>query len=299
MTTETKSIRLGVDIGGTNIKFAVVEGKTLVYTETIKTADTCLGIVGDVAAKYNELKSKYNIESVGVGTPGSFKDGLVIADNLPFKYFPLEESLKKLIDLPLKVDNDANCAALGEIECGSASGCDNIVVVTIGTGIGGGIVLNRQVCRGKAGFGEIGHMVIQADGGLPCKCGSSGCWEQYASATALVRESERAAKENPDSILGEIFERSGGALNGILVFEAIERGCPVANAVLDKYTDYLVVGLHNVDKIFFPDAILLVGGITSHGDLLMNSIRKKLHPGVNVEVSILQSKAGMLGAALL
>jgi len=292
-------IRLGVDIGGTNIKFAVLEGKELLHTDIIKTAEKSDDIIDDIVKKYNEFNRKWNISTVGVGTPGSIINGLVSAANLSFKKFPLKQRLEERISLPVTVENDANCAALGELEFGAATDCDNLVLVTIGTGIGGGVAINRQVCCGKGKFGEIGHMIIQAEGGLPCKCGLSGCWEQYVSATALIREAEKAALENKESLIYKLYRENANSLNGEKVFEAIEQKCPVAMRVYDKYIYYMVMGLESVNKIFYPDAIILTGGITKQGDKLLKSIKANLKSDMRIEISNLQAIAGVLGAAML
>jgi len=290
---------LGVDIGGTNIKFAVVDDGKVVYKSIIKTADTCEKIVDDIVKKFERLRKNYHIKTVGIGTPGVIKNGKVTAINLPFDETPLAKLVKNRIDLPVNLDNDANCAALGEVTFGSAVDCDNIVLVTLGTGIGGGIVMNKRICRGNNSMGEIGHIVVQADGGIPCPCGLSGCWEQYASATALIREATKAATENQNSILYQLYSNNFYELNGELIFEAIDKGCPVAKQVFDKYINYLAVGIQSIVNVFGPDAIILAGGITQQGDKLVKPLKKKLPDGVRIEISNLQSDAGALGAAVL
>lgn len=290
---------LGVDIGGTNIKFAVVDDGDVVYKSIIKTADTCEKIVDDIVKKFERLKKNYHIKTVGIGTPGIIKNGKVTAINLPFDETPLAKLIKKRIDLPVNVDNDANCAALGEVTFGSAIDCDNIVLVTLGTGVGGGIVMDRRICRGKNSMGEIGHIVVQTDGGLPCPCGLSGCWEQYASATALIREATAAAKSNPDSILSKLYEGNFEEMTGELIFEALDSDCPVAKEVFDKYIKYLAVGIRSIVNVFGPDAIVLAGGITKQGDKLITPLKQLLPDDVRIEISNLQSDAGALGAAVL
>lgn len=292
-------VQLGIDIGGTNIKFGVLEDEKLVYTDIVKTSKEADCIIEDIVKKYKEIKKKYNISKIGIGTPGSIVDGLVSASNLPFSKYPLQNELFEKVGLPIKIDNDANCAALGEIKFGSASDCDNVVLITIGTGIGGGIIMNRTVVRGKGRFGEIGHMIIQADNGLPCKCGLFGCWEQYVSVTALVREAEKAALENQDSILYSIYTDNKNSLDGEKIFEALNKNCYTAMLVYDKYISYMALGLQSINKIFCPDAIILAGGITMQGERLLKSIKSKLISDIRIEISELQSKAGVMGAAIL
>ena len=290
--------KLGVDIGGTDIKFAVVEGVHKKYQNTIPTAKTTQKIIDDIVSEALKLKKEYKIKAIGIGTPGFIKNGLVTAVNLAFKDTPLDFEISQKTGLTVAVDNDANCAALGEINYGGTADCDNIVLVTLGTGVGGGVIMNRQIIHGKNNMGEIGHIIIDMKDGRHCPCGQDGCWEQYASITALIRDSVEAACENPDSILNEIYKREG-KLNGKLVFEAIDKNCPVALDVFDKYLDYLAVGIKSLVNIFGPDAIVLAGGITKEGDKLLNPLKKKLPDGVRVEVSTLQNDAGSLGAAML
>lgn len=290
---------LGVDIGGTNIKFAVVDDGDVVYKSIIKTADTCEKIVDDIVKKFERLKKNYHIKTVGIGTPGIIKNGKVTAINLPFDETPLAKLIKKRIDLPVNVDNDANCAALGEVTFGSAVDCDNIVLVTLGTGVGGGIVMDKRICRGKNSMGEIGHIVVQTEGGLPCPCGLSGCWEQYASATALIREATNAAKSNPDSVLAKLYEGNFEEMTGELIFDALDSGCPVAKEVFDQYIKYLAVGIRSIVNVFGPDAIVLAGGITKQGEKLINPLKQLLPADIRIEISNLQSDAGALGAAVL
>ena len=291
--------RLGVDIGGTNIKFAVINGGKKQYTSSIKTASASEDILKDITDECIRIKELFPIKTVGVGTPGIIKDGLVSAVNLPFLEFPLEEELSKRLNITVTVDNDANCAALGEVQFGAADDCDNIILVTLGTGVGGGIIMNRQICHGNNSLGEVGHIIIQAVDGLECPCGLKGCWERYASVTALIKQTKEAALNNKDSILYSIYEKNDGNVNGEHIFEAMEQGCSVANGVFDKYLYYLSVGIDSLVNIFGPDAIVLAGGITRQGDKLLRPLKEKLHSNIRLEISTLQSEAGALGAAML
>ena len=291
--------RLGVDIGGTYIKFIVVDNSNIKYKNTIPTANTKEKILDDIAAECAAINQKYTVKTVGVGTPGLIKDGRVSADNLPFKDLPLEKELSARIGLPVTVDNDANCAALGEIDFGTEKDKQNIVLVTLGTGVGGGIIVNRRIVRGNNSAGEIGHMIINAENGLPCPCGLHGCFEQYASISALVRQSEAMAAEKPNSLLASLMNENGGKLDGKLIFKAYYEHCPAAQAVMDTYLHYLAVGIDSLANIFGPDAIVLAGGITKEGEGLLAPLRAKLHTKSPVTHSSLQSDAGALGAAML
>ena len=291
--------KFGVDIGGTDIKFAVVDGGEVVYKNKIKTEDTTEKIIDSIAKEFNEIKQRYNIKTVGVGTPGNITGGRVTAVNLAFKDFALEEALTKQLGLPVTVDNDANCAALGEVVYGAAKHCKDMVLVALGTGVGGGVIMNRQICHTENNVGEIGHMIIQADGGRECRCGKSGCYEQYASISALCRDAEAAAKENTDSKLYEIYQQNG-KITGRTFFDALKADCPVAKAVYDKYLNYLAVGIKSIIMVFGPDAVVLAGGITNEGDLLLKPLKEKIgETNVEIIISSLQSDAGALGASLL
>lgn len=291
--------RLGVDIGGTNIKFAVVDEGIVKYKCSIPTADTCEKIISDISSQINRIVGEYNIKNVGIGTPGIIKEGLVTCANLPFDKTPLEKLISEKTGISVCVDNDANCAALGEITFGSAKDCGNIVLVTLGTGIGGGIIMDGQICRSNNNMGEIGHMIIQADNGKECPCGQSGCWERYCSMTALMESAEEYALANQDSILYNMYAENGNKLGGKLIFDALEKNCPVANEVFDKFLNYLVCGINSLYNIFGPDAIVLAGGVTVQGEKLLDPLKKKLKKDIRIEISVLQGDAGCLGAAML
>ena len=294
-------VRLGVDIGGTNVKFAVVEGNTVKYKNQIKTEKASLEkLVESISKQCLDIISEYRIKTVGIGTPGIITNGRVTATNVPFNNVDLAKEFKKYIDLPITVDNDANCAALGEAQLGAGSQYDNIVMVTLGTGIGGGIITHKHICDGKTSTGEIGHMIIDAINGIPCPCGQKGCWEQYASVTALIRQATNAALENKNSILFSIYEENSNQLNGELIFEAIDAGCPVANKVFSKYLDYLAVGIKSLIRILSPDAVVLAGAITQQNDKIVTPLKERLADyNVDILISTLQNDAGALGAAML
>lgn len=294
---------LGVDIGGTTVKFGVVNRRyRIVYTDSLKTDKTLTGrqFADNIINKINEIKKLYKIEKIGVGVAGNtdYKTGFVKAcENLPFKCAPVGEWISEGTGLPVTVDNDANCAALGEFLRGDSVNLNNIVTITLGTGIGGGIIINKKIFHGRTGrTGEIGHTTIDMNG-EQCSCGKRGCFEVYGSATALKKQTEAAVKENPDSILAE-YAKEG--ITGKTAFDAYYRGgCPVAEKVIDNYVSYLAVGIGDIHNILEPDAIILAGGITKSGDELLEPLKKKLRFTDNVRISTLQSDAGIIGAALL
>ena len=293
---------LGVDIGGTSVKFGVIDGfNNIVYKDSMPTHkdNPAEVIVENVAEKCREIIEKFPISSVGVGTPGviDFEKRTVSASNLPFKNLPLAKMLEDKLKLPVFMNNDANCAALGEAMAGEGKNVKNMVMVTLGTGIGGGIIIDKKIYTGGGEAGEIGHMCIDTDG-KKCACGSVGCWERYASATALIEMTEEAAKKNPDSILAKAVEENQFA-DGKTAFCAAEAGCPVARAVLDKYIGYLAVGIKNIVNVFSPDAIVLSGGISEAGKALSVPLAERLNSNVKIKISRLGNDAGIIGAALL
>ncbi len=293
------TVRLGIDIGGTMTKILVLENGKKVYDEASPTVkESPEKLVAFIVDKYNELSGRFNIEKIGIGVPGTVINGLVDTDNLPMKNTPMMQMLRdKGIHIPIVIDNDANCAALAESKLGKTK-YNNLVMLTLGTGVGGGVVLDGEIRRGRGGLGEIGHMVIDGINGAPCICGNRGCFEHYASATALIKRAEKAARENVGSLLHEYYQKDQ-KLNGFQIFEALKKQCPVAKQVLSEYLNLLAVGIKSVINIFDPDAVVLAGGITKDGDLFIDDLKKRVNSNVEIVVSTLQGEAGSYGAALL
>ena len=294
--------RLGIDIGGTFIKFAVLKNGEMLYKDSIPTnqeSDTKL--LGEIIEKSKEIMKDFPVERIGVGVPGRIENGTVLSGNLPFKQTPVESILKDaFLEIPVTVQNDANCAALGEVLFGAGKNYENVVMVTLGTGIGGGIVLERRIAPGNKRIGEIGYMIVMAKGGRECPCGLSGCWEQYASVTALIREATEAALLNKQDLLYKKYIDNGEKLDGKLIFEALDEGSELAKQVVSDYIDWLKVGIESLVKIFAPDSIILAGGITKQGDRLIGELEKRaITKGAKIEISLLQNDAGRLGAAML
>ena len=171
-------------------------------------------------------------------------------------------------------------------------------MITLGTGIGGGIIVDDRIYQGCGCAGEIGHMSIEMNG-IPCGCGKRGCWEKYASAQALVTSAEKAADENPESILARLKAENGGRLSGRLIAAALKDGCAEAERVIDTYATYLANGIDSLSAIFDPDMFILSGGITNMGSLLLDPVKKHLKTEIPVEISVLKNDAGIIGAAML
>lgn len=292
------NIKLGIDMGGTNTKFAVVDSGNVVFKSIISTPKTVDEIVNTISDKIIEIKKEYNIRSVGIGVPGSVSNGHISTDNLPFENFPFEKVISERTGVYVTTENDANCAALGELMYGKTKECEHIVLVTLGTGVGGAIIMNRRVCHSNKNMGELGHFVVQANNGRKCVCGLRGCWEQYCSVTALLKDAIRTAKQHKESILyTQMIENK--QLTGEVFFNALNMGCKVAQEVFKRYIKYLATGIESLENIFAPDAIVLAGGITSQGEKILKPLKAELRKNIRIEISSLQNDAGVLGAAMI
>lgn len=305
---------VGIDLGGTNIAVGLVneEGKILSslsiptnverhYTEIVKDmADVSKKVIEDAGVNMSE------VAGVGIGCPGAIDNAngvCTYAYNLNMDHAEIVKEFKKHLDLPVNLENDANAAALGEYAI-NGQGADNFVFITLGTGVGGGVVLNGKIFRGFNGIGaELGHIVIDQNGEM-CSCGRRGCWEAYASVTALIRETKKAMEKNPDSIMHEIAAEEG-KVSGMTSFVAAKRGDAAAQAVVDKYFEYIGVGITDIVNIFQPQKLFIGGSISKEGDYLLKPVRKyveehdfnKHMDKVQIEIATLFGDAGIIGAA--
>ncbi len=311
--------RIGVDLGGTNIVAGVVdEYYKIIAKGKRKTAcpRPAGEILEDIANAVNEALSQAGItidevESIGIGTPGSVNKRMGIieyANNLGFDKVPARDILSKYFDKPIYLENDANCAALGEAVAGAGGNVENFVAITLGTGVGSGIIVNGKIVNGcnDAG-GEMGHSVIVADG-EPCTCGRKGCWEAYSSATALVRQTKAAMEANKDSMMWDIVDGDLNAVNGRTAFDGMRKGDTTAKLVVDRYIKYLAAGITNAVNIFQPDVLCVGGGIGCEGENLLAPVREyvekerySIHCGKQTQLcsAVLGNDAGVIGAALL
>ena len=311
---------VGVDIGGTNLKAGLVdENGVLLATQKMKVASIADddGLAWTVASLVQELAHTVNISvsdvaSVGVGVPGTveIRSGSInYTCNLPLRNVPLRKLFHRYLSIPLYIENDANCAALAEFLVGAGRDSKRFVTITLGTGVGAGIVHNGKIYHGANGMaGEVGHLVIQR-GGLPCPCGRHGCWEQYASATALKRMTAAALAAHPDSILAQVVAENDGRVSGQSAFIAARRGDPVGQQVCDEYVDYLACGVVNVVNIFQPDTLAIGGGVSNEAEeqLLLpvqqRVARESIPCGRDRRTRIVKAelgnRAGIIGAALL
>lgn len=311
---------LGVDLGGTTIKAGLVnEQYEIVMHQSVPTgrersAEAVLKDMADLCKSILEANhlTERDIHSIGIGSPGiaSPQDGVILSSsNLNFDHVNVRAEIQKYLQTDVYVENDANCAALGEVLAGAAKGEKNVVVVTLGTGVGGGIIIDGKIYRGAfCGAGEIGHQVIRFEDGLPCGCGRKGCWEQYASATALIRQAKQVASEHINSKL--ITMAKGGNIENIdakVVFDAAQAEDQVARQVLNRYFKYIAYGVTNLINNFEPDVIVIGGGMSKQGNYLTDPItqyvQEEMYGGLNLKTQIKAAKlgndAGIIGAALL
>ena len=310
---------IGVDLGGTNIKAGVVnpEGKTVeklsIKTNAERPMEDIIADMGqialDVTAACNLNIS--DISAIGVGSPGTPDNrsgALVYATNLPFRMAPIRSVIGKMTGLPVYIDNDANCAAMAESVVGAAQGIADSVTITLGTGIGAGIIINHRIYSGfnQAGS-EFGHTVLVSDGVL-CSCGRKGCFESYGSATGLIRMTGEAAAQDSSSILNRLIKEKNGKISAKTAFEAMREGDRTATDVVDRYLEYLADGLANVVNAFMPEVLVIGGGVCNEGDALLIPLLSKMEgktffgPGVRkteVRLAKLGNGAGIVGAAMM
>lgn len=308
---------LGIDVGGTNISAGIVteEGKLIAKATTpTMNGRNSEDILDDMAALCFRICQDKDIDmedikSIGIGLPGVMdkKKGLLkYANNLNFDNVNVVKEMKSRTGLPVYIENDANCAAIGENTCGASKGEKNVIYVTLGTGVGAGIILNGKIFDGAFGNGgEAGHMVIVAEG-EECSCGRKGCWEAYASASALRREGRIAAAKYPNCEIYNLVDGNIKLVDAKTVFDAADRGDSIAEGIIDMYIKYVAVGLVNLINIFQPESIVIGGGICAQGDRVINPVKKimkeKVYGGdlkTEISVATLGNDAGIVGAAML
>ena len=309
---------IGIDLGGTNIKAGVVsEDFEIVAKATCKTnlprpAEEICADMAKVALEAVEQAGLTldDIEAVGIGTPGTANsaEGVIeYSNNLGFRDFHVTELMKTFIDKPCYVENDANAAAYGEFVAGAAKGAANAVCITLGTGVGSGIIIDGKIYSGSnfAG-GEIGHTVIDPNGPV-CTCGRKGCFEVFSSATGLIRMTKEAMDEDPTSEMHKMAEEAG-KVSARTAFNAMRAGDKAGRDTVDKYIFYLACGIANVINTFQPDILCIGGGVCNEGDPLLLPLKEQVAKEIytktsakNTEIVIakLGNDAGIIGAAFL
>lgn len=311
--------RIGIDVGGTNLKAGIVnEEFEIVYRKKVplgkfagadRFTRQLYELASDTAAEAGIGKEE--ISGVGMGFPGIVDDKageIVHITNIPLDRVPLRKLFQAYWNVPVSLGNDANCAALGEYYAGAGKDDRSLVVVTLGTGVGGGIVLGGRVVEGFNGTGgEVGHMVI-VPGGEQCNCGRRGCWERYASANALKRSAVSAMQRHPESRMWRLVNGDIAKVEGYTPFDAAREGDAVAKEVCEKYIEYVALGAANLINILEPEVLAFGGGVCAQPDLI-EPLRRRIREesfgcgtGIGmtrVEVCTLGNAAGIIGAAML
>lgn len=306
---------IGIDLGGTNIAAGIVDenGKILVKdsVSTIKERPTN-EIMDDMVKISHTLCDNIGIVlkdvvSVGIGCPGAIdsKNGIVsYSNNIPMNNYPMAEYISERLGIPVHIANDANAAAYGEY-IKSGKGSSSFLMVTLGTGVGAGVILDGRIFSGFNGVAsEAGHMTL-VHNGVQCTCGKRGCWEAYASVTALIRQTKEAAEQHPESSLNENI-KARGKVSGRTAFEEAKNGDSTAIEVVRNYCEYIADGIVSLINIFEPEYICIGGGISKEGDTLLNPIREYVSkyeynrycPKTRIETAKLFNDAGIVGAAL-
>lgn len=311
--------RAGIDLGGTNIKAGIVdENQTIIIDGSVPTKRErdSREVIRDMAELVKDLlrQKNKNIEElagIGIGCPGTVdaKEGMVLySNNIEWKQVPVRKEMQQYFSCPIAVSNDANCAALGEVKVGAAKETENAILLTLGTGVGGGIVIDGKIYEGgHAGGAELGHTSLIL-GGKPCTCGRKGCVEAYVSASALIRDAQEAMQQNHQSLLYELCGGKTERMNGKIPFDAAKAGDLSAKRIVETYLSYLGESIVNFVNIFRPDVVLLSGGICNQGEYLTAPLRKIVEEKSfggdiaylpKIRCAVLGNRAGIIGAANL
>lgn len=310
---------LGIDVGGTSIKFGLVDASHRITHKSTLTTQAELGfeamadaIAHEAVRLVEEAQLSINeLNSIGVGVPSvvnPHNQHVVFANNLNWRDVDLLGRLRKHLSVPMFIADDADCAALGEVVAGGAQGVKNALMMTFGTGVGGGFIIDGNIYAGGDGFGcEPGHTILHVDGDA-CTCGRRGCLEAYTSIPALIRQAQQAARAHPDSLLHRLCDHELERLDGRLIFEAYDQNDSVAHSVVDQYHTHIAEGLASLHNAFRPEVMILGGGISARGERLLKPVMEKMVERLfavdllgipRVVVAELGNDAGMVGAARL
>ncbi|MCR5610254.1 MAG: ROK family protein [Clostridiales bacterium] len=304
---------IGIDLGGINTAAGLVSDSGEISSKrsvpTPRTPEAVADAIAEHVKNLLEL-SDGSVKYIGVGSPGAIDPGNGVIEywaNLGFNNVPLGRMIEERTGLPVIIENDAACAALGEFRSGAGKGVSSLLAVTLGTGVGGGAVLDGKLYTGiNHASLEIGHLVIEHNG-RPCTCGRKGCFEAYCSATALIKEARKAMDLCPDSLLWKLAG-SKENVNGKVVFDAFEAEDPAAVKVVEEYISYLGCGITNLVNVFQPDVVCIGGGVSGAGETLLSPVRRILDSedyarGCKKRARLVQAElgndAGIIGAALL
>ena len=311
----TSLLTVGVDIGGTKVAAGVVtyDGRVLdhVRRETPDRTKTPDVVEDTIVGAVRELMGRHDVHAVGIGAAGfvdATRSHVLFAPHLSWRNEPLREAVSSRLRLPVVIENDANAALWAEWRFGAARGQTYVICVNLGTGIGGALLANGTLLRGRFGVaGEFGHMQV-VPGGRRCECGNRGCWEQYASGNALVREARELAAAN-SPVAFALLERAGGevsAITGPLITDAARAGDPAARELFDEIGQWLGVGIANLAAAFDPGTVVIGGGLSEAGELLLGPARdafarsltgRRFRPEAHIVPAQLGNTAGLVGAA--
>ena len=312
--------RIGVDLGGTNIVSAVVDENNKIIAKAKEKTNAprpAEEIFDDIAktiqdAIYSAGLTMNDIQSIGIGTPGSVnkeKGVIEFANNLGFDNVPAYNLLHERTGCKnIFFDNDANCAALGEAVAGVGKGAKDFIAITLGTGVGSGIVVNGKLVTGvNYAAGEMGHTVLVYDG-EPCNCGRKGCWERYSSATALIQQTKDAMAKDPFTKMWDLADGNIRNVDGRTAFDGMRAGDATATEVVKNYMGYLACGMANIINTFQPEVLCVGGGVGNEKENLLGPVRKLVEAQVysiharkqtRICAAELGNDAGIIGAALL
>jgi len=311
--------RIGIDVGGTNVKIALVDEKgKIIYSNSVPTYAkmgyeyTVNNIKQSIRDLMKETRTdEKTIEAIGFDFPGQvdYKKGIVkLAPNIPgWVNVPIAKMIEDEFGIHTRIDNDVRCATLGELNFGAGKGCENFVCITIGTGIGSGLVINGKLVRGASNAaGEIGHIKLKAKDGAICGCGDTGCLEAYASGPAIVAMAQDYIKGGKSTKFRELAGVDG-EITPYLVAKATEANDPVAKRIFEIIGEYIGIGLTSVVNLLNPEKIIVGGGVAECGELILDPIRRTIKnramviAGEAVEVvpALLGNSAGVIGASML
>ena len=309
------SLAIGVDVGGTKLAAGVVDahGRITERLERLTPSSSPPATAATISEAVNELRGRHRVDAVGVGAAGYVDEArstVLFAPHLAWRDEPLKKELERLVGCPVVVENDANASVWAELRFGAAAGHRHVVMVTIGTGIGTGIIIDGNLYRGHWGIGgEAGHYRVVPDGRL-CDCGNRGCWEQYASGNALAAEARMLARQSPAGA-ARLLELGGGTPDGIdgpQVTQAAAEGDPAATQCFQTVGTWLGQGLADLAAILDPGCFVIGGGVSAAGDLLLEPARSQLSAALTgrgfripteVKAAVLGADAGLVGAAEL
>lgn len=309
---------IGIDIGGTFVKLGIVdESGNIIKNKKYPTQANQDNeyIISKMISEIENLildsgLNKKQILGIGIACAGLIdsKAGVILySNNFKWENFPIKDILNERLRLPVRIANDAQCAVLGEIKKGNAQNCKDVILITLGTGIGSGITVNGKLLRQSQGGGIAGHTIIQKNGRL-CSCGKKGCLEAYCSTSSLIKITKNIVNRNKTSILYNLCNKNIDSITGEMIFEALAKNDEIVRNIIDEYLENLSIGISNLINIFRPEKILISGGVSNQGDILLIPLKEKVYgkcfasnilPQTDIQIAKLKNDAGIIGATEL